>query len=248
MIWGLTSSQNVLSSMLELTFPKSLRKRVPPYLEHTPSFLDGGDTTTPQSTTLEACSPSTCSQVISQVKGKILRSHYWVLIWTLRIWYTDFHCHGRFTWSWSKGRTWTSGEIWQPSLRMRSANWENWRPQEKEQVHNFPVKMSTKQFRLGFSLHITFYKLKSYNILIYCTQVTAARALTPLWVQMYRWCSKERHTANCRRYTSTLSRRFRLEDPISTLVTGRVCCSKLECTWPEQGMNAGSRFGWVAHT
>lgn len=142
---------------------------------------------------------------------------------------------GRCTWSWNKERMWTFGETWQPSQRMRSANWGNWKPLAKDPVRHFPVSLIVV---LG---PITDFP-RCVQRDVFDAQAIAVRESTQLWVQMCRLCSKERHMDSCRRCTSTSNRRFGLEGPILILATGRVCCSKSGSTWPEQGINVGPRF------
>lgn len=75
---------------------------------------------------------------------------------------------------------------------------------------------------------------------LFDSQAIVVRASTQLWAQMCRRCSKGRHTASCRRCIWTSRRRFGPGGPTSISVTGRVCCSKSESTWPEQGTSVGT--------
>ncbi len=64
-------------------------------------------------------------------------SHFHTSSMTILIWLCVSGC--RCTWSWNRARTWISGGIWPPLLKMKSVNCANWRRQAKDQVMWWPA-------------------------------------------------------------------------------------------------------------
>ena len=97
-----------------------------------------------------------CSHEVCQFKGNSLY-HSTGTFHQLLLKYILSVCASlseRCTWSSSKARMWTFGETWRLSPRMRSANWENWRPLGKDRV----------QFCFQSTVHVQKY-MDTYTVL-----------------------------------------------------------------------------------